>query len=131
MIARDQIQYYFHSFVEAFSVFLTLSCLGFVVYQGGNCWTKYLNQPKSTDVRIENASKNLYPSLTICPPKVNGKQAYEEKLRKCNLTSHDYRFKEKWVGMGPEPYCNNSIELFETIEMSLRSRCHSLVSLEL
>ena len=81
------------SIFNIFTFILTLGCFIFVIYQGRECVIKYINKPKSTDVNIEHASKNPYPSLTLCPKTKKGDEKglelMENILEKCNLTLVD------------------------------------------
>ena len=103
---------------NTFTFILTLGCFIFVIYQGRECVIKYINKPKSTDVTIEHASKNPYPSLTLCPKTKRGDENALEltknTLKKCNLTLEDLQ-SGKWFGVGNESYCEDPKELYNMI----------------
>ena len=79
-----------------------LACFIFVMYQGCQCLSKYLGNPKSTDIKIDLASKHSYPAVTICFE--SGTSIFDPILHECNLTFNDYFVGNKWIG-------NQSIEI--------------------
>ena len=88
--------------VEFLSYIFMLACFIFVMYQGCQCLSKYLGNPKSTDIKIDLASKHSYPAVTICFE--SGTSIFDPILHECNLTFNDYFVGNKWIG-------NQSIEI--------------------
>ena len=96
---------------EALSISLTLVCLASVIYQSADCFAKFLGQPKTTSIDIEEAFLNPYPSITICYADIV--HVYEETLKKCNLTYDHYYGNNIWIGNGTETFCKDPLLLYE------------------
>ena len=79
-------------------------CFVFVLYQTSDCFTKYINEPHSTDVQIEESTSHRFPSVTMC---YNDVSFYEETLKSCNFTYDQYFYDHKWVGNGTADYCKD------------------------
>ena len=101
------------SIFDILSIVITLFCIGFVIYKGEECFSKYLENPKSTDVAIEHAHKHPYPAISICQNDIYSN--YEGTLKKCNLTYLDYYNDFKWVGLGSEAFCSDPAELYRVM----------------
>ena len=100
-------------FFNTISLALTLFCTAFVIYKSTECFTKFLRRPKSNEVSIEHASKNPYPTITICPEK----SVYVDFLMtSCNISFGEYLFRAKWFGNeGNQSICSDAAKLFDNM----------------
>ena len=102
---------------DILSIIITLFCIGFVIYKGEECFAKFIEKPKSTDVTIEHSHKHPYPAISICNH--NFYEDYNDTLNKCNLTSSEYYDENtesyKWVGSGSEVYCSDPANLYRSM----------------
>ena len=96
---------------EVASLILTTFCLSFVVYKSQECLEKYFKHLQSSTVSIEDALKYDYPAVSICLNDLDS--FYEPTLKKCNLSSDEYRGHDKWVGNGTEDFCKDPLALYE------------------
>ena len=91
------------------TILLACICCCFVVYQTHQCIEKYKAFPKSTEVYIAKASKYSYPDLSFCDSDFT---RFEEELKKCNLTKHQYRYEFKWQASNGPEHCRDPQKLF-------------------
>ena len=94
------------------TILLACICSCFVVYQTQQCIQKYQAFPKSTEVYITKASKYSYPELSFCDPEFN---TFEDELKKCNLTRHQYQKEFKWHANNGNEECTDPQTLFSKI----------------
>ena len=94
------------------TILLACICGCFVVYQTHQCIEKYKAFPKSTEVYIAKASKYSYPDLSFCDSNFT---TFEEELKKCNLTKHQYRYEFKWQASNGPEQCRDPKKLFVEI----------------
>ena len=98
------------------STAITIICLGFLIYQTTKCIYKFVDGKKGTDVSITEASKQVYPAITICPLIIYfDNPVYIDNLKECNLSPEEYVDEAKWVGTGNPSYCKDPAELYEKV----------------
>ena len=98
------------------STAITFICLGFLIYQTTKCIYKFVDGKKGTDVSIAEASKQVYPAITICPLIIYfDNPVYIDNLKECNLSPEEYFDEAKWVGTGNPSYCKDPAELYEKV----------------
>ena len=71
-------------FYKCFNGTIFLFCLTLTIWQFKKCIEKFQKKPVATTVSIEDASKAMFPSITICSD--TNSQIYNAKiLDECNL----------------------------------------------
>ena len=102
--------------LSIFSTSITILCLGFLIYQTTKCINKFLDGKKGTDVSIANASRQMYPAITICPLLIYyDNPVYIDNLDQCNLSPEEYFEQGKWVGSGDPDFCKDPAQLYEKV----------------
>ena len=104
---------------NTFSFTLKIACIVFVVYQTQKCIWKFSEDPKTTDVNIEHASKHPYPAVSIC---YNDWKKYSTNLISCNLTLNSYYYEYKWTS----ELCKDAEMLYEKMVGKPSDFIHSL-----
>ena len=104
---------------KTFSFTLKIACIIFVVYQTQKCIRKFCEDPKTTDVNIEHASKHPYPAVSIC---YNDFAKYSANLLSCNLTLDSYYYEYKWTN----EFCKDAELLYEKMVGSPSDFIHSI-----
>ena len=101
----------FNSIFQFVSILVTFCCILYVGYRGEECLAKYLRKPKVTDVTIQHAKVNIFPSISVCYN--NLAEAYESTLKECNLTYKNYFDEFNWLGKTDKEFCNDTKKLYE------------------
>ena len=104
---------------KAFSLTWKIACIIFAAYQTHKCIRKFSEDPKTTDVAIEHASKHPYPAVSIC---YNDWGKYSANLLGCNLTMDSYYYEYKWTS----EYCKDGQMVYEKMVGQPSDFIHSL-----
>ena len=74
-----------------------LSCLGVVLWQLWQCFTKFLSAPQSTHMSMTKAAGNdMFPSIIICPYPHTNTTLNSTILSECGINWKEYLKEAKW-----------------------------------
>ena len=60
-----------NSLEKVFEFLIFAGCFIFVIFQGEQCITKYLEKPEAVTTSFDFAGKHPFPEITLCPQPMN------------------------------------------------------------
>ena len=109
---------------KLFELLMFAGCFVFVIIQGTQCISKWLEMPEIVTTSFDFAGKHPFPEITLCPLPINQldenypKPFNENSLEKCGLTWDQYKNHGKWSSEESSE-CKNSTLLSQKVFVNI------------